>query len=348
MLLTDDAALFDYARNHISAGCASLHEIWTALHVLLYIGQVTASPLIGDLSRLYTEAFTGRLAQRVPECLVPLRGMSSDRLTELLDHLRPFADSIYDVPDLTRRLSKLLSTRKSKTPIVPSSSSTLKTTITPRGGVGLAASSSPGKISKVEAEYLSILAATKTKLQEYLDETLLEPAELVFNEIFLFERDRTTAVRAAFEPKTRGAVERALDAPADYLGDLGIPAGDPEFEGQEEGLDPRHPATSLLYALYLESGALINVADLRSVFLDLMASVNDDEAQCLYVSSFNLCFHCASAADLITQSSLPAFVGRVVVHGPGKRHATASGPYCQISLEGPLTPFRDASKLFLI
>ena len=49
---------------------------------------------------------------------------------------------------------------------------------------------------------------------------------------------------------------------------------------------PSNPPTSIMYQLYLESGALINVGDLYSAFNAMVAKENTDERSTMYVKLF--------------------------------------------------------------
>ncbi|KAI5866835.1 origin recognition complex subunit 3 N-terminus-domain-containing protein [Durotheca rogersii] len=81
--------------------------------------------------------------------------------------------------------------------------------------------------------------------------------DICFNELWLF--DSKTPSRDVFVPRPRGVVERALSRPHDYLNCSCC-------EETEDHIAPSLPTISVLYQLYLETGSLINVADLWSAY----------------------------------------------------------------------------------
>ncbi|KAI1118756.1 origin recognition complex subunit 3 N-terminus-domain-containing protein [Nemania sp. NC0429] len=78
-----------------------------------------------------------------------------------------------------------------------------------------------------------------------------------FNEVWLY--DSKTPYKDVFIPRPRNVLERALSRPHDYLGCSCCKTG----EGQ---IMPTLPTTAILYQLYLETGSLINAADIWSAY----------------------------------------------------------------------------------
>lgn len=129
-------------------------------------------------------------------------------------------------------------------------------------------------LTKGDAAYSDILRRFIEALGTHLNTTLVDPKDLVFNEIFMY--DLKSPHKDVFTPKPRGAIERALASPHDYL-DCSCCAPD-AGAGDESTLASSQPSTAILYQLYLESGALINVADLRTAFVTILGD-DKDEAQ---------------------------------------------------------------------
>ena len=98
------------------------------------------------------------------------------------------------------------------------------------------------------------------------------PHEVPFAEGWIY--DSKSPSRDVFVPQPRVVFERGLARPHDYL------ACDC-CKGDEAGLKATQPATSILYQLYLETGNLINVADLWSSFQATVSSEEDDERKTL-------------------------------------------------------------------
>ena len=75
-------------------------------------------------------------------------------------------------------------------------------------------------------------------------------------------------------PAPRRAIERALSAPHDYLNCECCEGGG---KGDAAALSSSQPATAILYQLYLESGALINIADLWAAFSAVVGTEGEEE-----------------------------------------------------------------------
>ncbi|KAG5967093.1 hypothetical protein E4U58_002312 [Claviceps cyperi] len=99
-----------------------------------------------------------------------------------------------------------------------------------------------------------------------------ESAAVPFSECWLYESK--SPARDVFVPRSRNAFERSLTRPHDYLN---CACCKPDSDGLQATL----PATAILYQLYLESGSLINVADLWSAFHTLVSREEDDERKAL-------------------------------------------------------------------
>ena len=81
-------------------------------------------------------------------------------------------------------------------------------------------------------------------------------------------------------PAPRRAIERALSAPHDYLNCECCEGGGGGGKGDgATTLSSTQPATAILYQLYLESGALINIADLWAAFSAVVGAEGEEEAE---------------------------------------------------------------------
>ncbi|RKU46036.1 hypothetical protein DL546_000004, partial [Coniochaeta pulveracea] len=92
----------------------------------------------------------------------------------------------------------------------------------------------------------------------------------VFQEIWVY--DSKSPNRDVFIPRPGTSIERALSRPHDYLACACCTAADGEIAGTL-------PATAILYHLYVEAGALVNVADLWSAFYAIVGGEEDDEGE---------------------------------------------------------------------
>ncbi|KPM39498.1 hypothetical protein AK830_g7090 [Neonectria ditissima] len=98
------------------------------------------------------------------------------------------------------------------------------------------------------------------------------PMSALLSESWLY--DSRTPSRDVFVPRPRTVLERSLTRPHDYLSCACCKAG-------EEGIQASFPETALLYRLYLETGNLINVADLWSAFVTRIGGEEADERKTL-------------------------------------------------------------------
>lgn len=150
--------------------------------------------------------------------------------------------------------------------------STLRTTIVAKK---VELSKQKSTLTKGDAEYSSLIRRLDDFLNHYLECSAIEPKQLVFHEIFLY--DLRSPHRDVFAPKPRAAIERALAAPHDYLA---CSCCAPGADGVSEmTLSSSQPITALIYQLYLESGSLINVSDLRSAYMAVTDGDERDEEQ---------------------------------------------------------------------
>ncbi|ORY60176.1 origin recognition complex subunit 3 N-terminus-domain-containing protein [Pseudomassariella vexata] len=97
------------------------------------------------------------------------------------------------------------------------------------------------------------------RLVEHL-KTILQsnkPEELYLHEVWLY--DSKVPYKDVFVPRPRAVVERALSRPHDYLGCSCC-------KTKEDQITPTLPSTAIIYQLYLETGSLINVADLWAAY----------------------------------------------------------------------------------
>lgn len=91
--------------------------------------------------------------------------------------------------------------------------------------------------------------------------------EKLFHETWLF--DFQSPIRDVFIPRPGTTVERALSRPHDYLNCSCCRKAKGDTAASL-------PATAILYHLYVEAGALINVADLWSAFYALVGEENEE------------------------------------------------------------------------
>ncbi|KAK9447586.1 origin recognition complex subunit 3 N-terminus-domain-containing protein [Limtongia smithiae] len=112
--------------------------------------------------------------------------------------------------------------------------------------------------TKGKAQHLKLLAVIQNDLRELFTASLGSFEDIPFHELFVF--DEVALCEAAFAPLYRPAIERALMTPETYLGTRAT---------CEDRLEK--PLISYAYALYRDSGQLVNVADFWTAFHEAVA-----------------------------------------------------------------------------
>jgi origin recognition complex subunit 3 len=121
-------------------------------------------------------------------------------------------------------------------------------------------------LTEQDKEFTALVDRLTSSLVEYF--SLVNPQDLFLNEVWLY--DSTSPYKSVFTPRPRAAVELALSAPYHYLS---CQCCEPV-----EGLASTHPATAILYQMYLETGSLINIFDLWSAFFEMVGG--GEEQKC--------------------------------------------------------------------
>ncbi|KZF25991.1 hypothetical protein L228DRAFT_279249 [Xylona heveae TC161] len=158
---------------------------------------------------------------------------------------------------------------------------TLRTTIIAQK---VSLSKQKSNLSARDAAYSRLLHRAHDALSSYFSSTISSihlRRDIFGSEILI--HDLRLPLRDVVAPKTRFAIERALARPHDYLAcsccvgaGMGGTTGKEGAGGGAGALSATQPPTAILYQLYLESGALINVSDLWSAFFAIMGPDTDD------------------------------------------------------------------------
>lgn len=245
-------------------GHERIRAIICALEAICTFQSYLASKSVIPWSELYISGMSGELqdSSLINETLLSIKRLPSDAMEGFLVKL-----SAFQIPGLSTVLKDLETLTSSLLQPLRSSHAihhrTLRTTVVAQK-VELSAQSST--LSPQDMAYSEIVDRTHDLMREYFRITLINPTDIFLHEILV--HDIKSPLRDVFAPKPRTAVERALSSPHDYLScnccdNLG------------SALSATQPATAVLYKLYLESGALINVADLWAAFFAIL--VNEDE-----------------------------------------------------------------------
>lgn len=273
-LLDDNSSLGDLIVQEIQSGKQALQDVIRAIHVLFRIqSSLTLKPQ-ALWSEMYVRAMHAELAGSADfeENMASVKKLPSDIMEDLLDDLAGMSVP-YGIVEIMTELGQL--TDQLEDANVPLRSAydvhheTLRTTVVAQK---VSLSKNTSTLSAQDSAYTKIVDRIYILLCKYFETALINPQDLFFNEILIF--DSKSPHRDVFTPKSPFATERALGSPHDYLGCdcCGESAG---------GLSATQPATAILYQLYLESGAVINTADLWSAFWTVVGGdgIENEEAE---------------------------------------------------------------------
>ncbi|KAM3419532.1 hypothetical protein BST61_g2873 [Cercospora zeina] len=272
-LLDSDQALFNFAKKSVTAGRQSLVHTMEATDAVRKIQACLPSTPASSKPSLYIQALSGKLTDStlIASLLLVMRKSPSDITLKVIDQLHTIALSpsakteLHAIETSLKSLTTSHQTCSSSTthpqPLRSTdniANSTLRTTVVAQK---VSLSKQISSLSAQDTTYTTLVRRLSTLLETYFSQHLVSAKELVFHEIFVY--DSRSPHREVFMPRPRHAIERALAAPHDYL-DCGCCEPGPGGEG--EGLSGTQPQTAVLYQLYLESGALVNVCDLWRAF----------------------------------------------------------------------------------
>lgn len=273
-LLDDDNALGDVVVREIQTCKETLQAFLDAIDVLFWIQSGLTLKSKAPWSEIYILAMCADLAGSAAfeDIMLSVKKLPSDTMETLVNGLEAMGLPLELVEPMTE-LGQLTDHRED--PEVPLRSAydvhheTLRTTVVAQK---VSLSKNTSTLSAQDSAYTKIVDRIYIILRDYLETSLINPQDLFLNEILIF--DSKSQHREVFTPKPRYAIERALGSPHDYLGcDC--------CGGSEDGLSATQPATAILYQLHLESGAVVNTADLWSAFWTIVGGdgVEDEEAE---------------------------------------------------------------------
>ncbi|KAJ5641070.1 Origin recognition complex subunit 3 [Penicillium herquei] len=255
-MIEDDGYLLRAAFDHVNAGQEIMRQIFSAvllIHTCLQHTQASKKTPISDIS---VRALSGELSESplVDDMLTTLKTLDSEKLGDVLITLPALAENS-PLTDIQADLKTLLETYSDSLPLRSEynvNSSVVKTTVVQQR---VLLTKGKANLRDQDIEYTQIIDRLVSALQVYFAETLIRPQELFMHEAFLF--DLRNPLKETFTPRPRFAIERALTSPFDYL--MSTVTTDAKISAKQ-------PAAAILYQLYLESGALVNVHDLWQAF----------------------------------------------------------------------------------
>jgi len=275
-LLNSSGYLLEYLKSQILAGHQALEKILSTVELIMILQKRVPALQQQLKSALLVDALAGQLRDSNFErnlfmCLK--KSNSEALLLTLQDILSTTSGNLHNTcTKLLAELEKLQAQQKDGETLRSEQdlhNATLRTTVVAKK---VELSKQKSTLTKSDAAYSDLLRRFIEALEKHFDATLINPKDLVFNEILMY--DLKSPHRDVFTPKPRAAIERALASPHDYL-DCECCAPD-AGTGVENTLAATQPSTAILYQLYLEGGALMNVADLRTAFVTVLGDGQDD------------------------------------------------------------------------
>ena len=269
-LLDDNESLGNFVEEGIQAGRQGLQAILGAVNVLFQIQSSLSPKTQAPWSDMYIRAMSSQLAGSAAfvELMASVKKISSDLMKDMLDDLTGMSvpDEVEEIlTELIQLTGHLGDTQAPLRSAYDVHHETLRTTVVAQK---VSLSKNISKLSAQDSAYTKIVDRIYNSLCSYFETALINPQDLFLNEILIL--DSKSPHREVFTPKPRFAIERALSSPHDYLGcDC--------CGGSDSGLSATQPATAILYQLYLESGAVINTADLWSAFWTIVGGDGTDD-----------------------------------------------------------------------
>lgn len=220
-LLDSDEALVEYASAQILQNARALSNLMNTTRVIHFL--LSKMPKQSrSFSALYTLAMAGKLkgSPVLREMLLFLRRSPSDIMVDIASEVEtllyqqdidsPIKHKAADISRLHQEtLDSAAGPLRSEHDV---RNETLRTTVVAKK---IELSKQKSQLSEADAAYSGALKAFVDALQDVFDQSLVNPREMAFREVFIY--DIKGPHRAAFAPKTRGALERALSSPHDYL-----------------------------------------------------------------------------------------------------------------------------------
>lgn len=280
-LLTDDEALLKTIEKSHGLRIVAVAQLLQAMSLL---SDSSLEPV--DKIELYIIAFQGGLAQSdfFKRALESIKRMTPDDLVDFMQSIvkciengnsekeltsRGHEDELLEeIEELHAKVSALAKhSMETGAPIRSSyaiHSKGVRTTVVAQR---VQLSYEDSTLTEQDKDFTGIVDHLMHCLKDHFSQ-LENPQEMFLNEAWLY--DWTVPHKSVFTPRPREAIELALATPYSYLS-----CGCCE---SVEGLSSTHPATAILYQMYLETGSLINIFDLWSAFFEMVGG--GEEQKC--------------------------------------------------------------------
>lgn len=272
--LLDDDSLLSTMTDHIGYCRNATNRLLDTIKVLAVSRSCLQGRANVPLSELYVKAISGELKGSVivRDLLLSVKKMPSGALSGLLGKLAVHAGdggALDELLSVNNNLQTLINSGNGQEQQLRSEHDirheTLRTTVVAQK---VEISMQKNALSKQDSAYSELVCQVHDILENHFLSSLINPQDIFLHEIFFY--DLKSPHRDVFTPKPRFAIERALSAPHDYLGCNCCGA-------DGEALESTQPPTAILYQLYQESGALVNVFDLWSAFYAIVGGEDGED-----------------------------------------------------------------------
>lgn len=269
-LLESNETLFHESVRHLKTGQRKMRAVFQAVQVILRCLQDLKISRKASISSLSVHALSGELLNSpiVDDIFAAIKALDSGGLEGFLAALPESVTADSRLQEIQGELESLIQTYQGTEPLrseYDHCNSVVNTTVVQQR---VRLNKGKAKMPQQNIEYTQIVDRAHATLRSYLSEFLVRPQDLFLHEVFIF--DVKNPLKETFGPRPRFAIERALSSPFDYL------ISTSEAFGAR--ISTKQPATAILYQLYLESGALVNVHDLWHAFYAVFES--DDGESC--------------------------------------------------------------------
>ncbi|KAF3899000.1 Origin recognition complex subunit [Trichophyton interdigitale] len=267
-MMEDDIILSKQAYLGISVSRQKMRDIFSCVEWLVAFTRNMKSQKSANHSECIILALGGELLESkfMVETLEAARKLNSEELDVafgLISNLSTESTAILD------EIRELIRTKKSKGALRSQYDAQLTRHNTTVIGQRVKLTKGKAKLSNEELKYSELVDRLCDSIQNYLAEKLVNPKDLFLHECLIF--DFKSPIRNTFTPKCRHTVERALSHPFDYL--------DSKEDEEIEALSAGQPPISILYQLYLESGAVVNVYDLWRAFYAILGGEDGEKCE---------------------------------------------------------------------
>ncbi|KAL5115316.1 Origin recognition complex subunit 3 [Pleosporales sp. CAS-2024a] len=274
-LLESDEELFDEVVKQLKIGQHVLSKLSHATQVLFSIRASLQMSSTVRLSSLWTRAASGDLkgSPILRETMLSIKKMASDKFVPLLEAIAGLGGEYFsmDLTSFQTELHSLVLKNDTCTPLRTQDdvrNDSVRTTVVAQK---VLLSKHKAALSEQDRAYSDLVGRFHDDVDAYFTAAFIDPQSLFLSEILVY--DLLSPHTEVFQPKPRLAIERALAMPHDYLG-CDCCSGE---AGNEAALAATQPATAIVYQMYLESGALINVSDLWMAFNAIAGSSDEEE-----------------------------------------------------------------------